>query len=197
MQVKICGITVTSDGTAAVNMGASILGVVLSGGSIRKGSPELISELKSLGYTVAAVHTSLDDALDLIGDEDYIQLHFRHSAEDVRGVKKHGKKIISVLSVDSEPELIKEIHAVSNMILFEHKPFIVGEMRKVAPYLDAMAGVAGGIDSGNVREIMEHGPGIIDVSSSLEYMPGRKSVQKIEEFFREVKFFEKTCRQST
>ncbi len=195
MPVKVCGITDLRDGIRAAGLGAFILGVVLSEKSIRRGTADLVSQLKSYGYTVAAVHTSLNDAISSVGDEDYIQLHFNHGPDEIDLVKKHGKKTISVIPIDSTHEFIMEMKQASDLILFEYKPLIAGKMHQISPFLDNSTGVAGGINAGNLKDIIPHSPGFIDVSSSLEYTPGKKSEEKMVEFFREVNLLENTCRQ--
>ena len=195
MLVKVCGITNVGDGIMASEMGAFILGVVLSERSIRKGTVEVVSQLKSYGYSVAAVHTSMNDAITSVGDEDYIQLHFPHVIHEVEEIKKLGKKVISVIPVDSSTEYIGEIKQASDLVLFEHKPEIVDKMTQISPFMDKSTGVAGGIAINNLREIISHEPGFIDVSSSLECAPGKKSKLKMEKFFREVKLLGNTCEQ--
>ena len=195
MLVKVCGITDVKDGIMAAEMGSFILGVVLSEISARKGTAEVVSGLKSYGYSVAAVHTSMDDAINSMGEEDFIQLHFTHGTEEVAQIKKLGKRVISVIPVDSSPEFIGEMKKASDLVLFEHKPEIADKMNQISPFLDNSTGVAGGIRVHNLGEIIPHRPGFIDVSSSLEYAPGRKSQQKMAEFFREVKLLGNTCEQ--
>ncbi|MHB1507708.1 MAG: phosphoribosylanthranilate isomerase [Cuniculiplasma sp.] len=190
MFLKICGITRTSDGILAHDMGSDILGVVMSPQSPRRGSMSVINELRDLGFHVAAVHTSMMDAINMQSEEDYAQLHFDHVSEQVEQIKETGRKVISVVFENTKMERVEELSNVSDLVLLEKKPDISQHIDKFRNIIGPKVGVAGGINSVNLKKVMKYYPGIVDVSSSLESSPGIKDENRIREFFREVRRIE-------
>ncbi|MCL6014689.1 MAG: hypothetical protein M1323_03570, partial [Candidatus Thermoplasmatota archaeon] len=168
--------------------GAAIIGVVLSDLSPRKGSMELVKELKEYGMNVASVYTDLETSLKYDSGEDYAQLHFPNSAQDMEKVREDGRKIISVIDVDREvieSDTMRERSHNADLVLLESRSGIVDKMSDIEPFLNKKVGVAGKINIENLKKIMDYHPGFIDASSGLEAYPGKKDASKIRNFFRE------------
>nr|WP_277868685.1 phosphoribosylanthranilate isomerase [Cuniculiplasma divulgatum] len=184
----MCGVTNIEDAKIASDSGATIIGVVLSDLSPRKGSMELVKELKEYGMNVASVYTDLEASLKYDSGEDYAQLHFPNSAQDMEKVREDGRKIISVIDVDREvieSDTMRERSHNADLVLLESRSGIVDKMSDIESFLNKKVGVAGKINIENLRKIMDYHPGFIDASSGLEAYPGKKDASKIRNFFRE------------
>ncbi len=189
MQVKICGITRMEDGVYAYESGADLIGVVLSSASPRKGSMELVRLLAKEEIPVVAVHTSIDDALRMEGDEKYVQLHFNTSEEEIEKAEQNGRKVITVVNIDGPDylEYFNRIRPESDLVLLESRNGISHEMGKIAGILDDDTGIAGKIGPENIRSLVSYNPGFVDLSSSLEISPGKKDTNLVDSFFRRLK----------
>lgn len=185
---KVCGITNFEDARIARDSGAAIIGVVLSDLSPRKGSRELVMELKEYGMKVASVYTDMETCLKYDSGEDYAQLHFPNTAQDMDRIREDGRKIISVIDVDREvieSVTMKERTRKADLVLLESRSGISGKMQDIRSFFDEKVGVAGKINPENIRKIIDYQPGFVDASSGLEVYPGKKDALKIRNFFRE------------
>lgn len=191
--IKICGITNTEDGMAAMDMGAAILGVVLSDLSPRRGTMDLVRKLKEIGAVVATVHTDMDSAMASNGEQDYVQLHFDHACQDIAYFKKMtGKRVISVLretdiqaAIESANDRIK---CGADLVLID-TGIPVADLIKGHDTLEFnhKIGLAGKISPENAITVMEVRPGFLDVSSSIESYPGKKDLTLMKRFMEVVK----------
>ncbi len=189
MKIKICGITRLEDADYAIKMGADLLGVILDPEVGRHGSQKLIKDIKIKHpyFPVVGVYTSMPERG---GFEDYIQLHFNHSGDDIISARKRlNKKIISVISFH-ESNVAEKIHSHINsgaeIILLEDHAGIINRKSQMGVFPMDSIGIAGKIDSGNVQSLLAINPYLVDVSSSLEEYVGKKSFKKIDEFFNKV-----------
>ena len=186
MKIKICGITNEEDADYSLKMGADILGVILDFNVKRHGTEELIRKIKKKhpDAMLTGVYTSMPY---VVGREDYIQLHFRHSPEDIQYVKNTlHKKVISVM--DFHQENIKEmlklyLDAGADYVLLEDRNGIIERRYQLRELPMNRIGIAGKIDSKNLKSLLQLNPDLIDVSSSLEEIIGKKSFKKMDEFF--------------
>ncbi|WP_337859788.1 phosphoribosylanthranilate isomerase [Ferroplasma sp.] len=189
MKVKICGITNIEDADYAIKLGADFIGVILDPKVIRHGNQKLIKEIKMKhpDTLVTGVYTSMPEHR---GYEDYMQLHFNHSIEDVYFAKKtFQKNIISV--IDFHESYITDkiklyLNSGSDYVLLEDRTGITNRKNELINISMEKVGIAGKIDSNNVLNLMETDPDLIDVSSSLEEYPGKKSFKKMDEFFSKI-----------
>ncbi len=181
--VKICGITNVEDGIDALKMGATILGVVLSDLSPRKGTMDLVRKLKQADAVVATVHTDMDSVLMNYGEQDYIQLHFDHTCEDISRVREQtGKKVISVIRTRDVPSAVKtgrdRISCGADLVLIDTGVPVVDIIKgkNLLEFHERM-GLAGKISPENASAVMKVHPGFLDVSSSIESYPGKKNTE--------------------
>jgi phosphoribosylanthranilate isomerase len=186
MKVKICGITNEEDADYSLKMGADIIGVILDFNVKRHGTEELIEKIKKRHpeAQLAGVYTSMPA---YVGEEDYIQLHFDHFPEDITYVKNAmGKKVISVIDFHSEnigEKIRLHLKAGADYVLLEDRDGIIERVSQLRGLPMKRIGIAGKIDSSNLKQLIELNPDLIDVSSSLEERTGKKSSAKIDEFF--------------
>ena len=189
MKVKICGITNEEDADYSIKMGADIIGVILDFNVKRHGTSELIEKIKDKhpDAMVTAVYTSMPTTA---GKEDYIQLHFRHTEEDISYIKNVlGKSVISVIDFSEEDlkERVKSYtDAGADYVLIEDRNGISSKISQLRKLPLNRIGIAGRIDSMNLEQLVPLGPALIDVSSSLEERVGKKSFEKVSEFFNKL-----------
>ncbi|MCL5731330.1 MAG: phosphoribosylanthranilate isomerase [Candidatus Thermoplasmatota archaeon] len=186
--VKVCGITNFEDGELAVELGASMLGVVRTRSSPRYAGSELFSLLRPLGVPLVGVYTSMNEIPE-VPEEDIVQLHFDHGRSEIESVKRRGKTVISVITYRSVPDFIERYEnlraAGADLIMLERKEGIVA-LGKPLLHLSMMYdfGISGKISHDEIEFIREIKPKFIDLSSSLEEYPGKKDRMKMERFFR-------------
>tara|TARA_B100000686_G_scaffold319458_1_gene370219 strand:- start:2963 stop:3631 length:669 start_codon:yes stop_codon:yes gene_type:complete len=208
--VKICGLNTQDTVDAAVQAGAAMLGFVFYSASPRAISPELATEfVKRLPTNVKAVGLFVDpdDAWleQVLGQVplDMIQLHGDESPDRVGEIKAYYPlPVIKAIKVASEEDLEQVLHYRhrADIILLDAKPpanvttmlpggngisfdwSILTDIAIPGPWI-----LSGGLNPYNVTEAIETTDAVIvDVSSGVEDAPGKKSVDLIQHFLREV-----------
>ncbi len=201
-RVKICGITNTDDAVYSLEQGADIIGVIRSDLSPRKGSENLINEISSLGATVAGVYTEMENVRAIKSKEAYVQLHFPHGEEEINYVKEElGRKVISVVFANEEISPLnaglEKVKLGADMVLLEYgRSAWDSVIEKVSDMKNLPIGVAGRVTASNLRKLLKYSPYFVDVSSSLEVIPGRKNHKKIHEFMEVIRSEGATVQQS-
>ena len=206
IDVKICGITSAEALDAAVEGGASMLGFVFFAKSPRNISRDEARDLLARvpeGVLKVALMVDPNDFKALsIGCQlpfDLIQLHGAETPERVAEIRTITHKPIMKAVGIATPDDIARAHAyeaVADRILLDAKApagadlpggnalsfdwsLISGETW-TKPWM-----LAGGLNAGNLSQAVKtSGAGAVDVSSGVEDAPGRKSVQKIQEFLK-------------
>jgi indole-3-glycerol phosphate synthase/phosphoribosylanthranilate isomerase len=199
-QVKICGLTLIEDATAAHQTGAHLLGLVFAGGSrlvdidqalaIRKAVPEarLCGVFQDQDpFEIARVV----DRCDL----DLIQLHGDESPEFCRRLAEAtGRPLIKALRPEyALAETLDAYDAVAYFLVDRPKgdPGSVGPeaLQKSAALIRTHGRnvfLAGGLTGDNVAAAIEAcDPGGVDVSSGIEMEPGRKDLAALNTFMTE------------
>lgn len=201
IRVKVCGLTSVPDALAAVEAGASFIGLVFFPKSPRNVSVEQAAEIAtSLPVGVAKVallvnptDAQLEDILAKV-PVDIIQLHGSESVERVAEIKaRYGLPVMKAVGVAQAGDLeaIETYARVSDMILVDAKPApdaalpggnghafdwsLVAGRRWPVPWM-----LAGGLTPETAkRAVSVSGAHILDVSSGVESSPGRKDAGKI------------------
>lgn len=201
-RVKICGITNTDDAVYSLEQGVDIIGVIRSDLSPRKGSENLINEISSLGATVAGVYTEMENVRAIKSKEAYVQLHFPHGEKEINYVKEElGRKVISVVFANEEISPLnaglEKVKLGADMVLLEYgRSAWDSVIEKVSDMKNLPIGVAGRVTASNLRKLLKYSPYFVDVSSSLEVIPGRKNHKKIHEFMEVIRSEGATVQQS-
>ena len=197
-RIKICGLKTQESVEAAINSGADMLGFVFAKGSPRYINPEEAKQLSQL----------IPDYIDTVA----VMLHPKQS--EVDNILHHVK--VNYLQTDASdfdsldlkghthPLKVYRDNATFDPNIMEDKPFalfegpmsgtgnlvnqerakIVCDSRKVL--------LAGGLNTENIKNVLTHiRPFGVDVSSGVEMERGIKSEQKIIEFIRIVRAFDK------
>ncbi|MBC6413208.1 MAG: phosphoribosylanthranilate isomerase, partial [Hyphomonadaceae bacterium] len=211
-KVKICGLTRTGDVEVAVHFGADYVGFVVEAESQRRLGVDEAARIsrpaRGMASIVAVTVNAGDALISSIFDRiqpDYIQLHGDESPDRVRFVSRNfGAKTIKAIAVNTRAhvEAARAFEDVTDIIVFDARP------PKPDRNTDAKGGhglsfdwdivecnemrqtwaLAGGLTPENVTEAVHRTSApILDVSSGVEYEPGKKDPAKIRRFITQAK----------
>jgi phosphoribosylanthranilate isomerase len=205
LAVKICGLTDPAALTAAVEGGATWLGLVFYPPSPRALSSEAAADLAAHApaeRTLVGVFVDPDDALiDQVLARvplGAVQLHGAESPERVRVIRaRTGCAVIKALQVAEARDLapLASYAAVADMLLFDARPpkepgrlpggnglafdwRLIQNLPLTRPWL-----LSGGLSAENLAAAVALcRPPAVDVSSGVERHPGQKDPAKIRQF---------------
>ncbi len=207
---KICGITNAEDANLAAELGANMLGFVFYGKSARKTDEQSVREIsqklvekfgeaKPLLVGVVAENGSPEEASALSlaseGILDGIQFHGCQTSKPENS--DFGYYDAKRIQTEIQAENIRKNYRLScpRTLIDTFHPEIVGGTGKRID--DALVDtvrqknalwMAGGISPENIGEIIgRFQPELVDLSSSLEEVPGKKDPQKLRKFFKAVR----------
>ena len=202
VKVKICGITNLDDARSAVAAGCDALGFVFYRKSPRYISPDDVSGIiRKLPGKIVKVGVFVDEKAQRIKNIaklcrlDFVQLHGGESVNFCRKLK--GLKIIKAFRVKGTIDENDISRYKVKAYLFDTyvkskaggtgKSFnwslLCGIKRTKTPVF-----LSGGISSKNVKKAVKTvKPQWVDVSSSVEKLPGRKDAKKVREFIKAAK----------
>ena len=202
VKVKICGITNLDDARSAVAAGCDALGFVFYRKSPRYISPDDVSGIiRKLPGKIVKVGVFVDEKARRIKNIaklcrlDFVQLHGRESVNFCKKLK--GLKIIKAFRVKGTIDENDISRYKVKAYLFDTyvkskaggtgKSFnwslLCGIKRTKTPVF-----LSGGISSKNVKKAVKTvKPQWVDVSSSVEKLPGRKDAKKVREFIKAAK----------
>ena len=197
-RIKICGLKTQESIETAINSGADMLGFVFAKGSPRYINPEEAKQLIEL----------IPDGIDTVA----VMLHPKQS--EVDRVLNHVK--VNYLQTDANDfdsfDLKDQTHPLKvyrdnetfDPNIMEDKPFalfegpmsgtgnLVNQERAKIACDSKKVLLAGGLNIDNIKNVLIHvRPFGVDVSSGVEIKRGVKSEQKIIEFIRIVRAFDK------
>lgn len=204
--VKICGLTTPETLAAAIEGGASHVGLVFFPKSPRNVALDraigLAQMVPATVRVVALLVDPTDDVLDQILSSlriDVLQLHGHELPERVAAIRaRFGRETWKALPVRTAADRDGAAHyaGAADMILYDAKPPEGSDLpggnglrfdwellrghRHPLPW-----GLSGGLDADNVAEaIRVTGAALVDVSSGVERAPGVKDVDKIAAFLK-------------
>ena len=204
LRVKICGLRDVTSLEAAVDAGASYVGLVFFPKSPRNVSiaqAALIAQAAPVGVAKVALVVDADDALldAIVADVplDILQLHGKETPARVAEVRaRYGLPVMKAVGVADETDLPRlDLYAkVADQILVDAKPpkmadlpggnglsfdwRLIAGRRWPVPWM-----LAGGLTPDNVAEaITLTGATQLDVSSGVESAPGVKDPARIRAF---------------
>jgi phosphoribosylanthranilate isomerase len=195
LKVKICGITNLEDALLCESLGTDALGFIFYKGSKRYISPEAANEIiKSLSPFTMKVGVFVNETPDAINNISFIaklnavQLHSEESPDSIKDISL---PVIKSFSVDDNFDYnVLKRYPNTYFLLDTYSNTEYGGTGKVfnwdsipAEYKDKII-LAGGVSIENLEEIFTKvKPAAIDLSSSLEYEPGKKDKGKVKRFF--------------
>lgn len=200
-RVKICGITTLADARYCAGAGVDYLGFIQYPPSPRYLSPAEAAEIIGWLYGISSVGVFVDatpaeiHAAAAMAGFTMIQLSGDESVELCRQIDLPVIKTLHVRPDTTADELRRQMEAfqphVAAFLLDTAKAGLRGGTGQafdwnVAAELSASFDlfVAGGLHAGNVREVIERvHPFGIDLSSGVEYAPGKKDIDKLADLF--------------
>jgi len=197
--VKVCGLTRLEDARAALEAGADWLGFILKGESPRRVTPEqarrILDALPGAVGVAVMVSPSPDEARELAvrAGAKRVQLHgvdpsswpgdFPIPAAFVVPVAEDGAMLGPL---PRKRDLVMLDTARGNASGGSGRTFPWFVAATVAAEFQVM--VAGGLEGGNVEEMLEQvNPFGVDASSRLESAPGLKDADKVRRFVAAVR----------
>lgn len=200
VRVKICGITNLKDAMAAAEAGADALGFVFYPESPRYIEPgkarDIIAKLPVFISTVGVFVDENEDMIRRIIRESGVQVVQFHGTESPLLCTRFREKVIKAI-------VIKDADSINSMMMYPLDTFLLDthdkdkkggtgrtfnwEYAKKAKEHGRII-LSGGLKPANVIEAIElvHPYGV-DVSSGVEFTPGKKDHDKVAEFIREVR----------
>jgi len=205
MRVKICGITNINDASICCDLGADALGFVFYKKSkrfINYSTAEKI--IKYLPAFIAKVGVFVDNNVEEINQISqkigltHIQLH---GNEDIDFASQIILPVIKSFRIDEQFDF-KKLHEYKNceflLDSFSHEA--LGGTGKsfnwnlIPKNLRDKIILAGGVSIENIEYIYKNiQPQAVDLSSSVEIKPGKKSHKKLKEFFKVVNNLRYSC----
>lgn len=205
VRAKICGLTRPEDAAAAVAAGASYLGVVFAGGP-RQVTVSQASEIARAGGSVPVFGVYADQTVQQILRIHHdaglrgAQLHGSYSRAAAAELRGHGLEVWRVVRIAELRDLDHLASAAldADAVLIEprapHAEGGAGISLDLAVAREArsrLAGqtmvLAGGLTPSTVsRAVALVRPEVVDVSSGVESLPGRKDSEKIARFMEAV-----------
>jgi phosphoribosylanthranilate isomerase len=201
LRIKICGLTTSQDAAAAIEFGADALGFNLYPGSKRylpmETVREWIADLSGNAEKVAIlVNPSWDEARAAAAIEGIttLQLHGAETPEFCRRLKKEGVRFEKALPVTGPNSLANVPDFFTPIVLLDSGgagqfggsgrafPWEIARDFVLA-HSDLRVILAGGLTPENVAEAVAMvRPFGVDVTSGVEYAPGRKDHSRLRDF---------------
>ncbi len=206
IEVKICGVNSTEAARAAVEGGASFIGLVFYRPSPRFVTPVRAAEIAEAvpaGVRRVGLFVDAEDALigEAVGKAklDLLQLHGAETPARVAALKArfgvHAMKAIRIAGPE-DVSMAERYLEVADWLLFDAKP--PATMTKALPGGNALSFdwrliarhpwplpwmLSGGLNAANLAEaVATSGAVVIDVSSGVEDRPGHKDPRRIAAF---------------
>ena len=207
LNVKICGITSMNHVKACISGKANMIGLMFYRKSPRfiklKKAKEISDFAKNKIKRVGVIaNLDIEEIKEIIKnvDLDYLQFHGNESCDFLKKVKKElNLKIIKAIRIEKRNDIKKilSFNNVSDYILLDTKivknnnlNFKIKSKKLDWNMLKKIKNkrkliLSGGINSENLKDAINASNfKFVDVSSSLEKIPGKKSVKKISNFLK-------------
>ena len=183
-KLKVCGVSDAAFAAAAEARGVDYLGFIFAEGSPRRVTPDeaaaITSRLSGASRRVGVfVRETPEEIVRVMRDAglDVVQLHRRASETDVAALPAAGYEVWTLAG-----------GAPGDAVLFDSSH---GDGEKSFSRLSCKTILAGKIGADNLAEAVALGPDVVDVNSSLELSPGRKSVRLLKAFMEKMSVYQK------
>jgi phosphoribosylanthranilate isomerase len=199
-KVKICGITNYDDATAAMDMGADLLGFNFYPASPRYVTPEqatdIINKLPGFIDTVGVfVNASIEHIheTNAVCQLDWVQLHGDEDPDFCRSLLSHNVKTMKAIRVKNQADIERADSFFTDAVLLDafdpHKYGGTGLTFdwNVIGHISKRVFLAGGINPDNAAEAVRLGVYGIDVCSGIESGPGKKDHRKMKKLFENIR----------
>lgn len=203
--IKICGLRDVGTAVKTVEMGADFIGLVFHSKSKRNVDIENAAKIASLVIRCGA------HPVAVVVDQDASQINELWQRTKIRHIQFHGDKAIESLPcmnkamikilcvkvnanghpIMPDQRVLTCIDPTKDYLLYDNKKPGSGKrfsLRKFFPIIGFRFFIAGGLDAGNVSEVISlTNPDGVDVSSGVESQQGIKDIEKIKKFIDKVK----------
>lgn len=192
VKIKLCGMTNTDDCMAAADLSVDFIGFVFYRKSTRYIEPKtvrritegLAGRIRTVGVFVEETGNEVREILDYC-NLDFAQVYDEAACDEVKAEKR-----ISAYRVGNGlPGAIADglvlFDSLTNGFGGSGVPFNVN-LLKGHSALDR-AFIAGGVNEGNVADVLQLRPFGIDLVSSIEKYKGKKDVQKMKNLVKKVR----------
>lgn len=200
VKVKICGITNYEDATAAVDMGADLLGFNFYPKSPRfvplEKAREIISKLPGFidiaGVFVNASLEQIRETMDLC-QLNWVQLHGDEDPQFCQSFLSFNVKTMKALRVKDQSDIQQAENFFTDAILLDafHPEKYGGTGLtfdwNIVGHIGKRVFLAGGINPDNAPEAIKLGVYGIDVCSGIEAEPGKKDHKKMRKLFENIR----------
>lgn len=198
MKIKICGITNIEDALAVESLGADAVGFIFYKKSKRYVEPDsarqIVSALSPFTVKVGVFVNNTPPLINNISEQVGINIVQLHGDEDSKILKEITLPIIKAFRVDDSFDYKKlDEYEKCSILLDTYSDSDYGGTGNNFNWdsipLDIRNKIilAGGVSSENIEIIYNNiKPAAVDLSSSLEIMPGKKDKNKMEIFFKKV-----------
>jgi len=180
VKIKVCGVRDKKFALAAARMGVDYLGFIFESSSPRFVTVGKAAEISAAIAADAAPHRvrrvgvfvsqTAGEIVSIMREAglDVVQLHRRASESDVAELRAAGFEVWTLAGGSH-----------GDGVLFDSSH---GDGEKKFSQLSCKTILAGKIGVDNFDEAVALGPDVIDVNSSLETSPGRKSIRRLKTF---------------
>ena len=195
MKIKICGITNLEDALLCESLGADAIGFIFYSKSKRYVTPESAKEIvKQLSAFTIKVGVFVNETPEIINQiSKMVGLNFAqlHGDESPQLVEEINLPVIKSFRIDGkfDFEVLNNYQNCYYLLdTFSESDYggtgKTFDWKLIPDRLKSKIILSGGISSSNIQKLkQEINPYAIDVSSSLEEFPGKKSENKLKEFF--------------
>jgi len=200
VKVKICGLTNYEDATAALDMGADLLGFNFYSKSPRfvpqDKAKEIISKLPAfIDIAGVFVNESIEKILEIqkLCQLDWVQLHGDEDPGFCKQFFSHNVKIMKAIRVKDQEDIRKADDFFTDAVLLDaFDPEKYGGTGltfdwNVIGHINKRVFLAGGINPDNAAEAAGLGVYGIDVCSGIEAEPGKKDHNKMKKLFENIR----------
>ena len=194
-EIKICGLTRANEAVACAEAGADAIGLVFYPPSPRHLTPQQAREISlALPDQIARVgvfaNSPVSDILKRIDDSmlTAVQLHGQESPDMVRVLCDRGVQVIKALFVHKPPLICEaSLYPAAAFLVECGKGRLPGGNALIWNWSEVKSFgqsypliLAGGLSPDTIaRAVADAGPDAVDVSSGVEFSPGRKDIKKV------------------
>jgi phosphoribosylanthranilate isomerase len=201
VKVKICGITNYEDATAAIDMGADMLGFNFYPGSPRfikpKDAETLINRLPAFVDTVGLfVNDSVEKITEAVTQcqLNWIQLHGDEDPQFCRTFLSQNVKTMKAIRVKDHSDIDNARNYFTDAVLLDaFNPSKYGGTGvsfdwNIIGNISKRIFLAGGINPDNIASAVKLGVYGVDICSGIESAPGKKDHNKMKKLFDNLRY---------
>jgi len=198
VKIKICGITNTEDALLSESLGTDAVGFIFYEKGKRYVTPETVRDITNvLSPFTIKVGVFVDESSEIINaisklaGINVVQLHGNEKQDIINSISL---PVIKVFRVDNnfDYKMIDQYNGCSTLLdTYSEKsyggPGKQFDWEKIPAKIRNKIILAGGVSLENIEFIYKNiNPAAVDLSSSLEIMPGKKNKKKMGIFFKKV-----------